>query len=69
MSPPVVILPLNQELIDANLGLEELQTVQHVDNVVELQLQPISSPPLSTTVSVDASFINRVNNMMETFDQ
>ena len=45
MSPPVVILPLNQELIDANVGLEELQTVQHIDNVVELQLQPISPPP------------------------
>ena len=31
--------------MDANLGLEELQTFQHVDNVVELQLQPVSSPP------------------------
>ena len=71
VSPPVVILPLNQELIDTNIGLEELKTVQHVDNVVELQLQPISPPPPppSTSVSVDASFINRVNNMMETFDQ
>ena len=45
VSPPVVLLPLNQELMDANLGLEELQTFQHVDNVVELQLQPVSSPP------------------------
>ena len=45
VSPPVVILPLDQQLVDANLGLEELQTFQHVDNVVELQLQPISPPP------------------------
>ena len=45
VSPPVVILPLNQQLMDANLGLEELQTFQHVDNVVELQLQPVSPPP------------------------
>ena len=43
VSPPVVLLPLNQELMDANIGLEELQTFQHVDNVVELQLQPVSS--------------------------
>ena len=45
VSPPVVLLPLNQELMDANIGLEELQTFQHVDDVVELQLQPVSSPP------------------------
>ena len=72
VSPPVVLLPLNQELMDANIGLEELQTFQHVDNVVELQLQPVSyppPPPLSTTVSVDASFFDKVNNMMETFNK
>ena len=45
VSPPVVLLPLNQELMDANIGLEELQQFQHVDNVVELQLQPVSPPP------------------------
>ena len=70
VSPPVVILPLDQQLVDANLGLEELQTFQHVDNVVELQLQPVPPPPPpSTTVSVDASFFDKVNNMMETFNQ
>ena len=45
VSPPVVLLPLNQELMDANIGLEELQQFQHVDNVVELQLQPVFPPP------------------------
>ena len=45
VSPPVIILPLDQQLVDANLGLEELQTFQHVDNVVELQLQPVPPPP------------------------
>ena len=45
MSPPVVILPLDQQLVDANLSLEDLQNFQHVDNVVELQFQPFSSPP------------------------
>ena len=69
VSPPVVILPLNQELMDANLGLEELQQFQHVDNVVELQLQPVSPAPPSTTVSVDTSFFDKVNTMMENFDK
>ena len=69
VSPPVVILPLNQELMDANIGLEELQQFQHVDNVVELQLQPVSPVPPSTTVSVDTSFFDKVNTMMETFNK
>ena len=45
MTPPVVMLPLNQDLIDANLTVEQLQTFQHVDNVVEVQLQPVPAPP------------------------
>ena len=73
VSPPVVLLPLNQELMDANIGLEELQTFQHVDNVVELQLQPVvpppPPPPPPPPVSVDTSFFDKVNNMMETFNK
>ena len=45
VTPPVVMLPLNQDLIDANLTVEQLQTFQHVDNVVEVQLQPVPAPP------------------------
>ena len=45
VTPPIVVLPLNQDLIDANLTVEQLQTFQHVDNVVEVQLQPVSAPP------------------------
>ena len=45
VTPPVVMLPLNQDLIDADLTVEQLQTFQHVDNVVEVQLQPVSAPP------------------------
>ena len=55
--------------MDAKIGLEGLQQFQHVDNVVELQLQPLSPAPPSTTVSVDTSFFDRVNTMMETFDK
>ena len=49
VSPPVVLLPLDQQLVDANLSLEDLQKFQHVDNVVELQFQPVSSPPPPTS--------------------
>ena len=67
MTSPIVMMPLNQDLIDANLTVEQLQTFQHVDNVVEVQLQPCPVPPQSTTV-VDTSFFERVNNMMNRFD-
>ena len=68
MASPVVMMPLNQDLMAANLTVEQLQTFQHVDNVVEVQLQPVPAPPQSTTV-VDSSFFDRVTNMMNTFDK
>ena len=67
VTSPVVFTPLNQDLINANLTVEQLQAFQHVDNVVEFQLQPSPFPPQSTTV-VDTAFFERVNNMMNTFD-
>ena len=45
VTSPVVMMPLNQDLIAANLTVEQLQTFQHVDNVVEVQLQPVPAPP------------------------
>ena len=68
MTSPVVMMPLNQDLMAANLTVEQLQTFQHVDNVVEVQLQPCPAPLQSTTV-VDTSFFERVTNMMDTFDK
>ena len=68
MTSPVVMMPLNQDLMAANLTVEQLQTFQHVDNVVEFQWQPVLAPPQSTTV-VDSSFFERVTNMMNTFDK
>ena len=68
MTSPVVMMPLNQDLIEANVTVEQLQTFQHVDNVVEVQLQPCPVPPQPTTV-VDTSFFERVTNMMNTFDK
>ena len=67
MTSPVVMMPLNQDLIAANLTVE--QTFQHVDNVVEVQLQPVPAPPPPSTTVVDSSFFDRVNNMMNTFDK
>ena len=43
LSPPVVLLPLDPQLVDANSSLEDLQNIQHVDNVVEVQFQPVST--------------------------
>ena len=68
VTSPVVMMPLNQDLMAANLTVEQLQTFQHVDNVVEVQLQPVPAPPQSTTV-VDSSFFERITNMMNTFDK
>ena len=45
VTSPVVMMPLNQDLMAANLTVEQLQTFQHVDNVVEVQLQPVPAPP------------------------
>ena len=52
VTSPVVMMPLNQDLIEANLTVEQLQTFQHVDNVVEVQLQPCPAPPQSTTIVI-----------------
>ena len=73
VSPPVVLLPLDPQLVDANLSLEELQNIQHVDNVVEVQFQPVSTTPPPTTVAFDAGLMNsafeKINNMMEVFKE
>ena len=45
MSPPVVILPLDPQLVDSELNLAELGNIQIVDNIVEVQFQPVSTPP------------------------
>ena len=68
VTSPVVMMPINQDLMAANLTVEQLQSFQHVDNVFEVQLQPVPAPPQSTTV-VDSSFFERVNIMMNTFDK
>ena len=45
MTYPVIYMPLNQDLINAKLTVEQLQEFQQVDNVVEVQLEPPPPPP------------------------
>ena len=45
MTSPIIYMPLNQDLINANLTVEQIQEFQHVDNVVEVQLEPPPAPP------------------------
>ena len=67
VTSPVIYMPLNQDFINANLTVEQLQEFQHVNNVVEVQLQPSPAPPQSTTM-VDTVSFDRVTNMMNAFD-
>ena len=45
MSLPVVMLPLDPQLVDAEVDLSNLGNLQTVDNVVEIHSQPESPPP------------------------
>ena len=47
VTPPIVYLPLNQDIINANITVEQLQQFQQVDNIVEVQLE---NPPAPTTL-------------------
>ena len=44
-SLPVVMLPLDPQLVDAEVDLGELGNLQTVDSVVEIQSQPKSPTP------------------------
>ena len=45
VSPPMVILPLDPHLVDAEVDLEELGYLPTIVSVVEIQSQPKSQPP------------------------
>ena len=45
VSLPVDMLPLDPQLVDAEVDLSNLGNLQTVDNVVEIQSQPESPPP------------------------
>ena len=47
MTPPVVYFPLNQDIINANVAVEQLQQFQQVDSIVEVRLE---GPPAPTAL-------------------
>ena len=74
-SLPVVMLPLDPQLEDAEVDLGELGNLQTVDSVVEIQSQPKSPtpppPPPPATSGFDANLMNaafaKLNQMLDEF--
>ena len=68
MTSPVVYLPLSQDIINANLTVEQLQGFQQVDNIVEVQLE---NPPAPTQLPAvyDAAFFHRTNTMVTAMEK
>ena len=76
-SLPVVMLPLDPQLVDADFDLGELGNLQTVDSVVEIQSQPKSPtppppPPLPLgTSGFEANLMNaafaKLNQMLDEF--
>ena len=60
VSPPMVILPLDPQLVDTEMSLAELGNIQTVDSIVEVQYQPVSTPPPPppAAAAFDASLMN-----------
>ena len=71
VSPPMVILPLDPHLVDTEMNLAELGNIQTVDSIVEVQYQPVSTPPPPATAAFDASLMNsafaKLNEMLDEF--
>ena len=75
VSLPVVMLPLDPQLADAEINLAELGNIQTVDSVVEIQSQPKSPPPPPppppAAAVFDANLMNaafaKLNHMLDEF--
>ena len=68
VTSPVVYLPLSQDIINANLTVEQLQEFQQVDNIVEVQLE---NPPAPTQLpaAFDAAFYHRTSTMLTAMEK
>ena len=68
MTPPVVYFPLNQDIINANITVEQLQQFQQVDNFVEVQAE---NPPAPAPVppQFDAAFYNRTDRAVSAIEK
>ena len=61
-------MPLSQDIINANLTVEQLQEFQQVDNIVEVQLE---NPPAPTQLPAvfDAAFYHRTSTMLTAMEK
>ena len=68
VTPPVVYFPLNQDIINANITVEQLQQFQQVDNIVEVQLE---NPPAPTTVppQFDSTSADRTDKVVTAIEK
>ena len=68
VTPPVVYFPLNQDIINANITVEQLQQFQQVDNIVEVQLE---NPPAPTTLppQFNTTFYNRTDRVVTAIEK
>ena len=72
VSLPVVILPLDPQLVDADDNLVNLGNIQNVDNIVEIQSQPeIPLPPPPAASGFDAGIVEsaftRLHELLDKF--
>ena len=68
VTPPVVYFPLNQDIINANITVEQLQQFQQVDNFVEVQAE---NPPAPAPIhpQFDAAFYNRTDRAVTAIEE
>ena len=68
VTSPVVYLPLSQDIINANITVEQLQEFQQVDNIVEVQLE---NPPAPTPLppQFDAAFYHRTDRAVTAIEK
>ena len=69
VSLPVVILPLDPQLVDADDNLVNLGNIQNVDNIVEIQSQPEIPPPAASgfDAGIVESAFTRLHELLDKF--
>ena len=69
VSLPVVILPLDPQLVDADDNLINLGNIQNVDNIVEIQSQPEIPTPAASgfDAGIVESAFSRLHELLDKF--
>ena len=68
VTSPVVYLPLSQDIINANITVEQLQEFQKVDNIVEVQLENPPAPAILPPV-FNADFYHRTDRAVTAIEK